>query len=136
MFKLQAWELGNGNYGGTIHIEVAGKIAFYVKDLEGKIVQLKVVGNKAKFMFEISKGHLADGSSLAGQIGCAVAIDNKGHWQTVSDTDDCWSALAIDIPQVMKDYGFWEMTPDDFINASTAAGFPPQPVGKGDIIVR
>jgi hypothetical protein len=133
--KLDAWGLENGTCGGSIHSEITGPILSWgLRDVQGKVVQLRVVGNKAKFMFEVSKGHLADGTSLAGQVGCAVVIDNSGCRNTASA--DYWSAFAIDVPQVMKDYGFWEMSADDFINASTAAGFPPQPIGRGNIKVR
>jgi hypothetical protein len=133
--KLNAWGLENGTCGGSIHSVIVGPVVSWsFRDFEGKVVQFKVAGNKAKFMFEIAKGHLADGTSLAGQVGCAVVIDNSGCRSP--EKDDYWSAFAIDIPQVMKDYGFWEMSADDFINASTGAGFPPQPVGRGNIRVR
>jgi hypothetical protein len=132
---LKAWGFQDGKCCGEFDWEQIGPIVPYgFKEVHGKIVQLIVVGNKAKFMFEITKGRMGDGTSLAGQIGCLVGIDNSARRH--ARLADYWSAVAIDIPQVMKDMGFWEMSPDEFISAATAAGFPSQPIDKGNILVR
>jgi hypothetical protein len=135
VMTLKAWGFQDGKGYGEFDLEQSGQLPPYGgKEIHGKIVQLSVAGNKGKVMFEITKGYLVNGMSLAGQIGCIVGIDNSARRH--ARLSDYWSAAAIDVPQVMKDMGFWEMSPDEFISAATAAGFPSQPIDKGNILVR
>lgn len=112
----------------------------------GRIIQLRFeenpgVGMMAKVMFEITKGaelFPPEWGFGPTPVGCFVVVDGG---EGKNAPPDCQSTLwAIDNPGVMQTYGFYEMTPSDFLE-STVPWLPPglpvcTSVGNGNLQVR
>jgi len=140
--------LGQGNIvSGTIKSCYIGTpLPGSFPEFSGKMIQLIVeenpeVGRMAKVMFEVTKGvELFPPEFGPTPVGCLVIVDGG---EGTNALPDCISSLvAIDSPETMQSYGFYDLTPGGYIEGIIpilpyfGLDSPYQGISNGNIQVR
>ncbi len=104
----------NGKLSGEVHLKDDGPQVIF----DGYAIDLKVVGNKAKICYTITKGTWALGTppmDIKGFFVCLVAIDNgSGRHGGNDEVSLCAVTDGSDIvPMTIK--GVTDMSPDDYV---------------------